>query len=206
MYKKIALLSIISIFSINGCSSATHRALKAPQKRFANVEINSNKYLSSQESNEVLSYINSIRNKGAKCAPPAPPLYSNGALERAAISHSKDMAINNFLQHNGSGTELDAAKPKGALHSTFVDRITYYGYPVKPNLLVGENITFTKFKNTKSSKFSDNYKKAVDNWLNDEQHCKILMNPRFTYAGVGYQKTRDKYYFTLDLAEKNVAK
>jgi len=195
MKKIIILFAIALIF--NACSNS-QEALKVKNSNF-NIPLSSS-------TSELLAYVNSIRAKGSSCAPSAPPLYKNSNLESAAIAHTKDMAINHFLRHDGSGTELDVAKPKNAVSSNFVDRITYFGYPVKTNLLVGENITFTKFSNVKSEDLSKNFKKAVDNWLHDPKHCKILMNPRFTYAGIGYQKAKDRYYFTIDFAERNTQK
>lgn len=193
---KIGLLSTITILIFEGCSNL---GSIIPTSHNNRITSNSRPYIEYRE--QMLSYVNKIRAEGAKCAPPAPPLQLNKNLEASAMSHTKDMAINHYLKHYGSGTSLDEGKPENAINSTFIDRITYFGYPVKPNILVGENITYTKFKNTKTKELMPNFKKAVDNWLHDQEHCKIFMNPRFAYMGLAYKKTDDRYYFTMNLAQ-----
>lgn len=150
----------------------------------------------------MVAYVNSIRQKGAVCAPPAPPLAYSSALERAAQAHAKDMALNNKLSHTGSGTVTDPAKSAVGVGSSHVERILYFGYPNKVGNLLGENITYVKFKSTGSQDYFTNFKKAIQNLVKDRTHCEIIMNPRFTDIGMGMYKTDDRFYFAMDLGER----
>ena len=196
MYKNILLLAAVIVLS--SCAS-NQKELKSSHNS-GNINMNL-----SSDSNIILSYINQARAKGAKCAPPAPPVKWNSNLESAASSHTKDMAINNFLQHNGSGSEIDVAKKAPNLGSTYMERIQYFGYSVKPGLLVGEDIARTSNKLAKSNKLVPNLKRAINNWINEPVHCKILMNPRFSYVGADAEQKDGNTYFTVDFAEENRA-
>ncbi len=191
MYKYFLLVSFL--FIINSC---------ATKNSDLNMEKSSNNINNNTQSNIILSYINEARAKGAKCAPPAPPLIWNSNLENAAISHSIDMAANNYLGHDGSGTYLDTGKKENGRGSTFIDRIKYFGYKIKPHLLVGENIAKTSHKVVGSSKLANNLKRVINNWLKEPAHCEILMNSRFKYVGGGAKTTSTHTYFTLDFAEE----
>jgi len=149
---------------------------------------------------KMLQYVNSVRAKGAKCMGASSPLKWSNSLEKAAKSHSTDMAMNNFLQHYGSGTIYDEAGYKKGKRSTFIDRIEYFGFPLNPGELIGENLALI-YRKKGSSSLMSNFKRAVKNWLDDRPHCIILMNPRFTNIGIGYYKKGNKYYFSMDLVE-----
>ncbi len=196
MYKLIYIATVSLIFTISGCSvDSSSVTLNQEQTTLStNTPIDIYKY-------QMLSYMNSLRAGGAKCAPPAPPLEWNRNLELAAIAHTKDMAVNNLLTHIGSGTSLDVAKPMQGTSSTFIDRINYFGYPTKPYMLVGENIAYTSFKNTKTTDIMTNFKYAMKTIIEDKTRCEIFMNPRFKYVAVAMHKTKDRYYFTMKLVE-----
>ena len=150
----------------------------------------------------MVAYVNSIRQKGAVCAPPAPALAYNSSLERAAQAHAKDMALNNKLSHTGSGTATDPAKSAIGVGSSHVERILYFGYPNKVGNLLGENITYTKFSKSGTEDYFTNFKAAISTIMHDRAHCEIVMNPRFTDIGMGMYKTDDRFYFAMDLGER----
>jgi uncharacterized protein YkwD len=148
-----------------------------------------------------INEIANIRAKGNSCGAPTDPLRVNLALEKAAKAHAKDMAVNHFVQHDGSGTATDPARKAIGLGSTFIDRIVFFGYPAKTHNLVGETITYTKNNLVKSKDIKNHFKKALQIILNDPPHCKILMNPRFKHVGIGAYRTKDGYYWSIEYGE-----
>ena len=197
MRKTLLLASIVAIISNSGCS--TNTPASTINSSVPNV---SNSISLGSQKEQMLSYINQIRAKGAVCAPPAGPLSWNNTLEQVAQSHVKDMALNDTVTHMGSGTSLDPAKSGIGMGSTFIDRIKYFGYSVKTGQLVGENLTKTSVKMTKSNEIIPNFKRAIANLINDKPHCEIIMNPRFKDIGMAMFKRGDNYYFTMELAER----
>jgi len=156
-----------------------------------------------QFKDEMLQYINELRAQGTPCsAPNSKPLTWNKTLEQAASAHVKDMALNNFFSHDGSGTSLDVAKPSPGIGSRFYERISYFGYPVKLNILLGETLGMTKTNITKSKLLYPNFKRSMEKLIKDSRHCKIITNPRFDYIGIGVYKALNRYYFVYDFAQK----
>jgi len=149
---------------------------------------------------EFLDMINSIRAQGAFCSPPAPPLKLNHYLEQASMEHAKDMALHNFVGHSGSGSETDPAKKAPGIGSNFMDRIIFFGYPVKGYDLVGEVAAITKDKKRKIP-INKHLKKAINLYLKDSAHCKIFMNSRFKDVGIGVYKKGKNYYWVMDFGE-----
>ena len=190
MIKALTLLLIV-LFALSGCATKQNSVNKE-----------STRAASSDIQSKMVAYVNSIRQKGAVCAPPAPPLTYNILLERAAQAHAKDMALNNKLSHTGSGTATDPAKSAVGVGSSHIERILYFGYPNKVGNLLGENITYTKFKSVGSKDYFTNFKQAIKNLMNDRTHCEIIMNPRFSDIGMGMYKTDDRFYFVMDLGER----
>ncbi len=152
--------------------------------------------------NQLLAMINQIRTKGAKCAPPTAPLHQDIHLQKAAMMHARDLALNNLLQHDGSGTASDFAKKAPGMGSYFVDRIIFFGYPVPPYHLVGENVTKTNFKSKNDTDILAHFKRALKIYVDDPTHCKILMNPRFQDVGIGVYKKDNAYYWVVDFGER----
>ena len=150
---------------------------------------------------EMLSMINDIRSHPQYCSSAQAPLQWNRILQNAAMAHSKDLALNKRVSHTGSATLLDVAS-KGGIGSKFYERLTYFGYPVKAKMLLGEAITRTNVKMTGSKKLYPNFKRALQIVLKDPPHCKIIMNPRFDYVGVGVYRVPNYYYFVLNFAQK----
>ena len=152
---------------------------------------------------KILNYINNIRAQGTSCGPPAPPLSWNKELEDAAIAHAQDMSSKNFLGHMGSGTDTDPAKKAPGEGSNFYERIIYFGYPIKPQEVAGEIITYTKFRVVGNQSPYENFTHAVNNFLHSPQHCSILMNPRFHDIGVASYKDNEKMFWVIEFAEVN---
>jgi len=196
---KKTLLIIPIFFALNSCTNTNKPAPKVPQVKYATSieELSPIKY--SQDI--YVNYINQVRAKGAVCAPPAPPLNSNYYLERAAFAHANDMATNHFLSHTGSGTQTDPARKAPGVGSNFFERILFFGYPAKKYDLVGENITYIKDSIVSSKKKFESFKKAIDSFLKDPAHCRILMEPRFKDVGVGYKSDGKGLYWVIDLGE-----
>ena len=190
MLKIVAAVSSL-LFLFNAC--ATDGSSVESENRISS---------SSDMQSKMVAYVNSIRQKGAVCSPPAAPLSYNSSLERAAQAHSKDMALNNKLSHTGSGTATDPAKSAVGVGSTHIERILYFGYPNKTGHLLGENVTYTKFSKTKSKDYFTNFKAAMETIMHDRAHCEIVMNPRFNDIGMGLYATDDRVYFTMALGER----
>jgi uncharacterized protein YkwD len=116
-------------------------------------------------SRRVLALTNEARSHARHCGrtefPPAPPLASNDALDRAAFEHSRDMAVHNYMDHTGR----DGSSP--------ADRITRAGYKWR---MVGENLA--------SGVMTP--EEAVAGWLQSPHHCENLMTARFTEMGLAF--------------------
>lgn len=125
----------------------------------------------------LLRLVNGLRNRGCNCGetvmPAVPSLSWNGALEKAAWLHSKDMQEQQYFDHiapNGSnpGQRLDDA-----------------GYPWT---WYGENI---------ASGFTEE-QAVVLGWLSSPKHCQNMMNANFTEIGVGKYET----LWTMELGSR----
>jgi len=184
------------IFYINACNSSTQPDLLNSARGVDSNSINLSAYNA-----EFINEIANIRAKGANCGGPTDPLRYNPKLEAAAKAHAKDMAVNHFIQHDGSGTATDPARKANGIGSTFIDRIIFFGYPAKTHDLVGETIAHTKNSVIKSEDLREHFKRALKIIINDPPHCKILMNPRFQDVGIGVYKVKDGYYWVIDYGE-----
>ena len=103
----------------------------------------------------------SARRCGARELPPAAPLAWDGALGRAAIAHSRDMAAKRFLKHQGSdGTMVG-------------ERATAAGYTWRT---IGENIAVGQ----------RSVEEVMEGWLSSPGHCANIMEARFTQMGAAY--------------------
>ncbi len=185
MYRLVFIF--ILIFYINSCSQKDNIS---PAYANLNQNLTFDGYF--------INKLNEIRAKGTNCAPPAPPLRLNSALKKAAMAHARDMAMNNFLSHNGSGTPFDVAKGN-QLRSSFIDRILFFGYPAKSYDLVGEAVKRVSLK--KSADERELYEIALKDLIKDKSHCEILMNPRFKDVGFGVYRGKNYYYVVIDLGE-----
>jgi uncharacterized protein YkwD len=122
--------------------------------------------------NEFLYRINLTRQKGCNCGGvymrPVLPLTWNEQLGNAALGHAKDMARNNYFNHDSR----DGRSMK--------DRIVRAGYVFKgfKSFAVGENIAAGQ----------ESIKEVMDGWFKSEGHCKNLMNPDFKEVGAAVYK------------------
>jgi uncharacterized protein YkwD len=129
-------------------------------------------------SQKVLSLVNAARAKARKCGrtafPAAPPLALSAVLNRAALTHSQDMANKNFFEHIGS----DGSKVG--------DRAARAGYKWRT---VGENIAIG----------AQTPEAVVQGWVDSPGHCANIMNPGFTEMGIAYtveRKSEPGIYWT----------
>jgi uncharacterized protein YkwD len=112
----------------------------------------------------ILRQINAARTQTRECGSTrfaaAGPLAWDCRLQQAALSHSADMAGNNFFDHSGSDG------------LTAGDRISAQGYVWS---VWGENIAAGH----------DNFFATLNAWLDSPGHCANIMDPNFTDVGVG---------------------
>ena len=141
-----------------------------------------------------LKIINSIRSHYQDCGvygvkPPAPPLRWNYNLYKAAYEHSRDMAMNSFLEHWGSGTKYDLTGKVYGRSDHFL-RAKANGY--WHNNYIGENILFGNYH------FSPEL--VMKLFVEHDEHCPNMMNKRFKDVGVAYYynpKTGREYWTVL---------
>ncbi len=109
------------------------------------------------------------RSCGTKSMPAADPVDWDSNLADAARLHAKDMADNDYFEHDS----LDGR--------TFVDRIeasAYEGYPGGENIAMG-------FQSAQA---------VLQGWLNSPGHCQNLMDPDFVDMGLGFASRTDAGY------------
>ena len=107
-------------------------------------------------------------------------LSNNGKLASAALAHSKDMAVNNYISHYGNGDPLS--------------RVQSAGY--SPSL-VGEIIYAAPTA-------YDNAYSAVSSWMNSASHKEVILTSGFTEFGVGYYCVSGgtyQGYYTVDFGK-----
>ncbi|MFC3151413.1 CAP domain-containing protein [Litoribrevibacter euphylliae] len=111
---------------------------------------------------DMLDQVNAARASGYTCGsddlPAVSALTWNCDLEAAALSHSTDMATNNFFSHTGSD---------GLSVSNRVDAQNYNWSAVGENIAAGQT----------------SVTQVVTGWLNSEGHCRNIMNGNFTEFG-----------------------
>lgn len=131
----------------------------------------------------MMDEINAARGQARTCGDTEyeaqPPLSWDSGLAGAAAAHSADMAANGFFSHTGTGG------------TSVGDRL----FPVWGGTIVGENIAASSIDR------SDAY--VVQLWLDSPGHCALIMDGRFTHAGVGYAVDLDNgysfhHFWTLD--------
>jgi len=131
----------------------------------------------------MLAVINDARGQEQDCGgttyPAQPPFQWSDSLADIARLHSMDMARHGYFSHTSNdGT-------------TMGDRV----FPYWSGNRVGENIAAS------SANHADGY--VVDLWLESEGHCKLIMDPNFTHAGIGAGHDSDNgfnmhHFWTLD--------
>ncbi|EYF05696.1 CAP domain-containing protein [Chondromyces apiculatus] len=122
---------------------------------------------------EVRTLVNQKRAAGAKCGgttyPPAPALAVDNRLRCSARRHSRDMGVNNFMNHIGS----DGSEPW--------DRMEDAGYAytqAAENIAVGYNSPAA----------------VVNGWMGSVGHCQNIMKATLKHLGVGYYRKDGSTY------------
>jgi uncharacterized protein YkwD len=133
----------------------------------------------------ILDLVNAARATGRRCGakyfPPAAPLSLNVNLTRAALGHSREMAVNRQFDHRGH----DGSTP--------ADRIQRAGYGAYR--IVGENIAAGAMTPAE----------ATEGWLASPPHCENIMDGRFTEIGIAYAANLQSaagLYWTQDFAAR----
>jgi uncharacterized protein YkwD len=127
---------------------------------------------------EILALINQARMDAG-----LNPLASQNQLAAAALTHSTDMACNDFVDHTGSDG------------STWKSRIETQGYDdayVSENIYVG------------NPDFGGTAQGAFDWWMNSQVHRDNILSPKVTEVGIGYAFNPSSTYggyFTVDFAK-----
>jgi uncharacterized protein YkwD len=118
----------------------------------------------------MLKEVNRWRRTGCRCGdvnmPPVDSLIWNEKLERAALTHSKDMAKTKFMSHTGSD---------GSTLSTRVNRVGYVWSSL------GENVAY-------------NYsaENVIPNgWIKSPGHCRNIMSEEFKDMGMAVAFSQD---------------
>lgn len=130
---------------------------------------------------QVLNLVNQRRAAGATCGgvskPAVPAVALDTRLRCAARKHSKDMAVNNFFSHTGTG------------NTSPWDRMKSAGYTYNA---AGENIAANQATP----------EAVMTSWMNSTGHCNNIMNGSFKKLGVGYYYRASgatyKHYWTQD--------
>ncbi len=122
---------------------------------------------------EMLAAVNQARTIARSCGPNARPavgkLIWNCRLQQAAITHSEDMATNDFFEHAGSDG------------SSVSDRVTRTGYVWSH---VGENLAAGQRTVTI----------VMESLLSSPGHCENIMSGHYTEFGFGYRINPDSFY------------
>ena len=121
------------------------------------------------------------QNCGGTIYTPQPPFEWSASLADIARQHSMDMARQGYFAHESfDGTSMgDRVWPYWAGQGTYI----------------GENIAAASGNLTDAQ--------VVDLWLDSPGHCKLIMDPDFTHAGIGTGQDSDNgykyhYFWTLD--------
>ncbi|CAA6823648.1 MAG: SCP-like extracellular [uncultured Sulfurovum sp.] len=107
----------------------------------------------------------------------------NDKLYRAAYEHVQDLIASQTFSHDGSGTESDWSGYVLAKKSTQIERVENHGYSWER---LGENLA--------GGAVIDNVEKAVQSWLESDNHCENLMNPLFKEMGISMLRDESSLY------------
>jgi uncharacterized protein YkwD len=132
--------------------------------------------MSAQEA-EILRLVNDERKRAG-----APALKSSQRLVLASRGHSYDMALRNYLGHDGPAGDTPAERVRGV----GVDSAS-----------LGENIYLDR--DTDRAKLAERVVKA---WLDSSEHRVNMLSPDFATTGVGIARAADgTAYVTQDFAK-----
>jgi uncharacterized protein YkwD len=132
--------------------------------------------MSAQEA-EILRLVNDERKRGG-----ASPLKSSQRLVLASRGHSYDMALRNYLSHNGPAGDTPAERVRGV----GVD-----------SAALGENVYMDR--DADRAKLAQ---RAVQRWLHSPEHRANMLSPEFDMTGIGVARAADgTAYVTQDFAK-----
>jgi uncharacterized protein YkwD len=132
--------------------------------------------LSAQEA-EILRLVNDERKREG-----APPLKSSPRLMLASRGHSYDMALRNYLSHDGPAGDTPAERVRGV----GVD-----------SAALAENIYLDR--DPDRAKLAE---RTVGGWLDSPEHRANLLSPDFATTGIGVARAADgTTYVTQDFAK-----
>jgi uncharacterized protein YkwD len=131
----------------------------------------------------ILDLVNAARAAGRRCGTklfsPAAPLTLNANLTRAALAHSREMAVNREFDHRGHDGSTPAER---------IQRAGYGAYRI-----VGENIAAGAMTPAE----------VTEGWFASPPHCENIMDARFTEIGIAYAAnlaSDASMYWTQDFA------
>ena len=134
-------------------------------------------------SGAILDLVNAARAAGRRCGgkyfAPVAPLALDPALTRAALDHSRDMAVHDAFDHRGRD---------GSTPSVRVERAGFGAHRI-----VGENIAAGAMTPGQ----------VTEGWLASPAHCENIMDGRFTLIGIAYAEnlhTASAVFWTQDFA------
>jgi len=134
-------------------------------------------------SRRILDLVNAARAAGRRCGSkyfaPVGALALDASLTRAALDHSKDMALHDEFDHRGHDGSTPALR---------VERAGFGAHRI-----VGENIAAGAMTAAE----------VTQGWLASPAHCENIMDSRFTLFGVGFAenlRTRSLVFWTQDFA------
>ncbi|MEP6547197.1 MAG: CAP domain-containing protein [Gammaproteobacteria bacterium] len=136
-------------------------------------------------SGHILELVNAARAAGRRCGAqyfaPVAALTLNRSLSRAALAHSRDMAMHAEFDHRGHDGSTPAMRVARAGYGKFV--------------IVGENIAAGAMTPVE----------ATQGWLASPAHCENIMDGRFTEIGIAYAANLHSsagMYWTQDFAAR----
>jgi uncharacterized protein YkwD len=131
----------------------------------------------------ILDLVNAARAAGRRCGAkyfsPAAPLTLDVKLTRAALVHSREMAVNREFDHRGHDGSTPAQR---------IQRAGYGAYRI-----VGENIAAGAMTPAE----------VTEGWFASPPHCENIMDGRFTQIGIAYAANLESaagLYWTQDFA------
>jgi len=143
-----------------------------------------------------LQAINSLRARNQICARATTPLAWDERLYSFAKEHAIDMAMHNFVSHEGSGQASDATAQRLGLKrgSHFYERVNQEVNSKKT--LSGELVLAV------SANSMTRPKDVLHYWINREKDCQVIMDSRFKKVALSkvINKQTNKAYWVLLLA------
>jgi len=146
--------------------------------------------ISQSQKEEFINAVNSARADTQDCGKkgifgPAPALSWSDELYKSAYEHSRDMAINGVVEHQGTNKNSDwtAKDLKLGRGSYFYERAEHNGYIEYK--VVEENVAGGTYFNTAQD--------VVEAWLESDGHCASLMNKEVKEFGMAHVKENTKY-------------